>query len=239
MIYLFDLLEFQVLAASRDMEVYYGFNPGKQASPQEIYYAVYQLASSKILLQKEDGLNVQPPVSKYMDVVARSCGLLVIDRGGYAVPRQCVYRDSNQIVCLESCSTDAEKICLSGLTEEEFFAQLQDLEQLPQARLTGDEEDYDFQEYERRHLDEELLKKLDQGTGIPTEELLEYKTVHSIFTWRDKLYGKICRRMILLDLALEYVLVLEEEGQECASGFVRYTPSAAEAVLKEWWREEQ
>ncbi len=235
MIDIFDLLEFQVLAAARGMEDYYGFFADQEAAKEDIYYTIYQMARSGILKQEGEDLVIQPPVSGLMDVIAASPYVLVIDRGQYMLPRQCIYCHGGIYVCLENCNTDISKISICGLEQEEFNLQLRDLDQMPQPYLTEDMGDYDFEGYWEGHMPEELKKLLSSGLEAETEEYLEFPQVHSVFALREKEQGKLLKRMFLLDPGLEFCLVLQEGDSLTME---RYSRERAESVLEAWWRDE-
>ncbi len=46
-----------------------------------------------ILAEDRDGLKILQPFSRYMDIICASPQLVVIDRGGYGLPRQCIYHE--------------------------------------------------------------------------------------------------------------------------------------------------
>lgn len=241
MIYIFDSPEFQVLAAAKGIQQYYGFPAAGEMSREQIFFSVYQLIKAGILKQDSDGLIIQPPVSWYMDVVAAAEQVTIADSGQYRLPRQCIYGcedvsdGTRRYVCLENSQTDSGGICLSGLDEDEVFLQLQDLGQLPGEHLTEDIGTYDFDGYWDSHMPEELWEQLKRGLETETEELLETEPVHSVFTLRDKAGGQIKARMVLLDFALEYCMVLQtSEGIQLR----RYQRNDARQILETWWRNE-
>lgn len=237
MIYILDLLEFQVLAAARNMDVYYGFFR-EEAAREEIYYTVYQMVRSGVLKQEKEELLIQPPFSDFMDRIAGSPGVLVADRGQYVLPRQCIYFAEGQYVCVENCRQEKSEVSLCGMTEEDLFAQLQELNQLPSPRLTQDLGSFDYAGYWDSHISEELKEKLLSGCQEETEEYLKCEQVHSVFTMRDKKNGKIYRRMILLDLALEYCMILQDVKSGKSLSRERYTQENAWELLKSWWQED-
>lgn len=266
MIYIFDLPEFQVLAAAKGMERYYGFPAVGEMSKEQVFFSVYQLTKSGILKQEDDGLVIQPPVARYMDVVSAANLVTVADSGQYRLPRQCIYvcssmpgdelsngepsggepsdRDlsgmeisatDKRYICLENSRTDPGSICLSGLEEEELFLQLQDLGQLPPEHLTEDIGTYDFDGYWDSHMPPELWERLKEGLELETEELLETEPVHSVFTLRNKECGQMRARMVLLDFALEYCMVLQTpDGMQLC----RYNREEVRRILEIWWRNE-
>lgn len=234
MIYILDLLEFQVLAAARKMEAYYGF-AREEPARQEVYYTVYQMVRSGILKQEGEELVIQPPFSGFIVGIASSQGVLVADRGQYVLPRQCVYFADGQYVCVENCRQEESGVSLCGMGETEFFQQLEELDQLPEPRLKGEIGTYDFAGYWQGHIQEELQEKLEAGFRAETEEYLGYGQVHSVFTMRDKVSGEIFQRMLLLNLPLEYCMVLQDiQGQVSLEP---YTRKKAWEVLKSWWRD--
>lgn len=241
MIYIFDSPEFQVLAAAKGIERYYGFPAAGEMSREQIFFSVYQLTKAGILKQEKDGLIIQPPVARYMDVIAAAEQVTIADSGQYRLPRQCIYVCKDEVegdrrfVCMENSQTDPGGICLSGQDEDEVFLQLQDMGQLPGEHLTEDIGTYDFEGYWDRHMPEGLWGLLKQGLVTETEELLETEPVHSVFTLRDKAGGQIKERMALLDFALEYCMVLQSSKE---MRLHRYQREAAWQVLKTWWRNE-
>ncbi len=237
MIYILDLLEFQVLAAARNMDSYYGFASEKEPAREEVYYTVYQMARSGILKQEQKELVIQPPYSEFLDEVARASSVLVIDRGGYVLPRQCIYFGGKGYVCLENCDTDQDRVSLCRMDEEEFFVQMTELEQLPSPHLKGEIGQYDFVGYWEAHIDKELRDRLSETGKENTEEYLEYGQVHSVFTMRQKETGQVSKRMILVELPLEYCMVLQKAGQP--SSMEPYTREKAWEILKTWWRDER
>lgn len=235
MTYIFDVLEFQVLAAARGMESYYGFPPETRRGKEDIFFAVYQMTHDEILKKDEAGLVIQPPISGYMDTICQSPDVLVIDRGNYHLPRQCVYTGLSDIcVCVENSPVNMEKICLSGMTHEEFLLQLMDLGQIPEPHLKEDIGEYDFYEYWITHTPETLHQMLMRGIFVETEELLEHEMIHSVFSKRNKSSGEIQDRMILIDYPLELCMVI----QDCKGGVhaERYDRNNAMAILDTWWR---
>lgn len=262
MIYVFDLMEFQVLAAAKGIEEYYGFPAAVESDREQVFFAVYQLMKSGILKQEDGGLAIQPQVSRFMGQIAGARDVMVIDRGQYLLPRQCVYGsgpgageagsegtpedgrvpgaggfpdNGSRYVCLENSRTNVGAVCLGELTEAELFVQMQDLGQLPGPLLNGDIGAYDFDAYWDSHMPAPLWEKLAEGTGAETEALLEEELVHSVFTLRDNRGGRIKKRMVILGFPLEYCMVLEGPGGISLS---RYMQGAAERILKTWWREE-
>lgn len=232
MIDILDLLEFQVLAAARDMDSYYGFSREKAAAKEEVYYTVYKMARSGILKQEGGGLVIQPPFSGYLDEIKNSSCVLVIDRGGYVLPRQCIYFGGGQYVCLEYCFTDQERIGVCGMGEEEFFLQLEELDQLPKPRLTEETGQFDFPKYWESHLSESLKEISEEDVDM--EEYPEDDQVHSVFTLRDKGTGRILSRMILAALPLEYCMIVKKAGEPAFRE--AYTRERAWGILKTWWR---
>ena len=236
MIYILDLLEFQVLASARNMDSYYGFAREKAAAREEVYYTIYQMTRSGILKQEKGELVIQPPFSGFFDEIKKSSCVLVIDRGGYVLPRQCIYFGGGQYLCIEYCSTDQDRISMCGMEEEEFFLQLTELNQLPEPRLTQETGSYNFTEYWESHLQEELREIASQGEGQEREEYPEWSQVHSVFTLRDKETGRILARMILAELPLEYCMILKKPGEPAVRE--PYIREKAWEILKAWWRNE-
>ncbi len=236
MIYILDLLEFQVLAAARKMEAYYGF-AREEPARQEVYYTVYQMVRSGILKKEGDGLVIQQPFSGFIGRIASSPGVLVADRGQYALPRQCVYFADGQYVCVENCRQEGSGVSLCAMGEEEFLLQLQELNQLPKPRLDEKIGAYDFAGYWKGHIQEELWETLQSGVREETEEYLGYGQVHSVFTMRDKVSGAISRRMVLVGLPLEYCMALQDIQKPGEASLEPYTREKAWEVLKSWWKD--
>ncbi len=240
MIYIFDLLEFQVLAASKGIDTYYGFPAAEGEAEPLIGYAVYNLVKLGILKQEEDGLVLQPPVSAYMDEIARAGHVMVIDSGQYRLPRQCVYRGQGckglkpLYVCLENSAVDTSAVCLFSYDEAEFFRQLEDMEQLPAQRLHGEIGPYDFDCYWEEHIPEELWKLLTGDFDAGTEALLESGLVQTVFCLCDKASGRREKLLFLLDFPLEYCMVSRDRERLLLE---RYERKKAERILKEWWRD--
>ena len=241
MIYVFDLMEFQVLAAARNVDMYYGFPGESEAAQQEVSFAVYQLTRSGILKQQGEELIIQEPIAGYMGGIALAGTVMVIDRGEFALPRQCVYYEpgkdghSGRYLCLENSSTDSGRICLSVLDESVFFEQMEDLNQLPVPHLSGDMGEYDFETYWNIHMDRELREMLQAGFNVDTEQLLSQKQVNTVFSCRDKKDGRLYHRMALLDFPMEYCMVVQEYASVVK--MERYSRETAGAILKTWWRE--
>ena len=233
----FDLLEFQIMAAARQMKSYYGFPGDHEPQPEEVRYAVYQMARRGVLKQEGADMVIQEPVSGYMNDIARARKLIIADRGGYVLPRQCIYynEENDRYICLENSNTASGQVCLSGLKEEDLFAQMDDLNQLP----ANQQQESDFSEedlllYWERHIQAPFQALLNQGLYVETEELLNQELVHTVFADRDKKTGELNRRMIILDLPLECGQVIQE-----ADGSVQLQPydrEAAAGLLKDWWR---
>lgn len=240
MIRVLNILEFQVLAAAKNIQSYYGFPTEQRTSAEKIPFAVYQLARAGILKQQGEELIIQEPIAGYMELLARARGLIVLDRGQYRLPRQCIYCSWNQsgeekYLCLENSSTDADRICLSALNEQELELQMQDLEQLPQPHLIEELGEYDFENYWNRQLKEELWQLLVKGLEADTGELLGCAQVHTIFSHREKCSGKLIGRLVLLNFPLEYALVLQEGAVN--TELMVYSREKAMGYLKRWWRE--
>lgn len=248
MIQILDLLEFHILAAAKGMERYYGFPSGAGDDEESICLAVYQLAKAGVLSREGAELRICPELSALLDAINGADTVMVIDRGGHRVPRQCVYRfpgdlvedGQERYVCLESSNTDADSVCLSSLDESELFRQLQDLIQLPEELLPGDIGDYDFDGYWDSHMPSGLWEKLDRGILKETKDLLEdaegsIRAVHSVFTLRDKRDGQIRKRMVLLEFPLEFCMAVQTPD---GTKRYRYDMETAFHILKAWWRDE-
>lgn len=227
-----DLLEFQVLAAAKGLDSYYGFSQEEQNPDQDqVYYAVYQLTKSGILVQIGDRLEIQPPVSDYMNCILKSPNLLVADTGGFRLPRQCFYRHEGRITAVENSITDKGRVCMWGMDDEEFIRQLSDLNQLPAPRITEDIGFFDFGTYCREQTEPELARLLDGGLETETSLLLESGQVHTAFSLRDKGDGQLQRRLLLLDMPMEYGMAVQDgEGTR----YMQYTIKTAADTLAEW-----
>lgn len=236
MIEIFDLLEFQILAAARQMKSYYGFQAENEPRLDEVCFAVYQLTRRGILKQQGEELLIQEPIAGYMSGIAAAHSLIVIDRGQYKLPRQCVYYDErkNVYLCLENSSTDKERICLSKLTEYEMFLQLEDLEQLPACYQREDREKENIFAYWHRMMPARLKVFLENGLKTETESLLEQEYVHTIFSKRERKTGNIMSRMILLSFPVGYCQVLQNGNNSVQ--IKSYEQKNAEKLLKKWWR---
>ncbi len=226
-----DLLEFQVLAAAKGINSYYGFSQEKDWDQDQVYFAVYQLTRSGILRQMGEKLMIQPPVSEYMNCIARSACLLVADTGGFRLPRQCFYRDEGLVTAVENSTTDKGRICMWGMDEEEFIRHLSDLNQLPEARIKEDIGYFDFGSYWKAHMETELRELLETGFEADTSLLLESDQVHTVFSLRDKGDGRLLRRLLLLDMPMEYCMAVQD-GQ--GTRYLQYTFKKAAEMLAQW-----
>lgn len=237
MIHIFDMIEFQVLAAAKGMDAIYGFMTEEMPEREQAYMAVYQMTRDGILKQDREGLVIQPPISAYMDVICGSPRTVVIDRGQYQLPRQCIYQDSKEqgrYVCLENSLVDRETLCLTGMSWEELRRQMEDLNQLPAPRLEQEAGDYEFEEYWETHMPDTLRALLLEGLTAETEALLTQEPVHTVFSLREKASGTLEERMIVVEFPLEYCLVYQ--GADGASRREAYRPEAVVAIWETWWR---
>lgn len=227
-----DLLEFQVLAAAKGIDSYYGFSLEEQGWDQEqVYFAVYQLTRSGILVRSGNRLEIQPPVSDYMNCILKSPYLLVADTGGYRLPRQCFYRHEGLVTAVENSTTDKGRICMWGMDEEEFVQHLSDMNQLPAARIKEDIGYFDFGSYWKEHTEPELWELLETGLETGTSLLLESGQVHTAFSLRDKGDGQLLKRLLLLDMPMEYCMAVQD-GQ--GTRYLQYTLRKAAEMLAEW-----
>ncbi len=227
-----DLLEFQVLAAARGLESYYGFSQeGQSLDQDQVYFAVYQLTKSGILVHNGEQLEIQPPVSDYIDCILKSHSLLVADTGVFRLPRQCFYSYDGLVTALENSTTDKGRICMWGMDEEAFIQHLSDLNQLPEARIKEDIGFFDFGNYWKQHTDPELAQLLSAGLEAGSTQLMESGQVHTAFSLRDKSDGQLYRRLLLLDMPMEYCMVIQD-GQ--GSRYMQYTFKKAADTLAEW-----
>lgn len=279
MIGVLDWMEFQVLAAARGVEAVYSFSEDRgifrdglssgdshsfdgSSSPGDgrerkaaARYAVYQMVRDKILAEDGDGLKILPPFSCYMEIICASPRLVVIDRGGYELPRQCIYHvpgasvckavgpdipaceDAGQCtyVCLEESPVDEQKVCLSGMDWDRLCRQMEDLGQLPPPRLKEGIGAYDYEAYWRGHMPGLLWERLEAGCEVETDVLLEEPLVHTAFSLRDTRTGELKERMLLLDSPLEYCLLRQYPGG--AARPRSYSRETALEILKTWWRD--
>lgn len=243
MIYIFDVIEFQVLAGAKGLDEYYGFQQETEYKPEDVYYAVYQMTKDGVFKRDEEGLVIQPPVSQYIRTICESEDVTVIDRGQFELPRRCVYYRSGELpvdeepsrfVSIENSLADMAKVCLTGMNPEDFFQELSDLNFMPQQRMTQEMGDYDFDGYWQEHMPPELWELLMQGLEAETDDLLQKPLIHSVYSRRDKRSGELRERLIVIDAPLEYGLVCQQAG-----GMVqisRYEEKILKALLDDWWR---
>lgn len=236
MIEIFDLLEFQIMIAARQMKSYYGFSADHEPKPEEVYYAVYQMAHRGILKKQGQDLVIQEPVASYMNGIMNARNLLIVDRGSYVLPRQSIYYDEKEerYICIENSNTAQNQVCLSGWKEEEFFCQMKDLNQLPDEKQKEDLVEKDILLYWKNHMTEDMQNLINQNLNMQTEDLLEQKQIHTVFSDIDKKNGKLKRRMILLDLSFEYGMLIQETDKNVELNV--YSREKALAILKNWWR---
>lgn len=232
----FDLLEFQIMAAARQMKCYYGFPADHEPQPEEVRYAVYQMTRRGVFRQEGEDLVMQEPVSGYMNAIAASKSLMIIDRGGYTLPRQCIYHEEgqNRYICLENSSTAVDQIGLSALDEDELFCQMEDLNQLPDQRSADELGEQDLLLYWERHQPDFLQILLDRGLAAETEELLKQQQIHTVFSDRDKRTGALLERLVILNLPLGYGQLIQRAGGNAKLQV--YEQESTKAVLKDWWR---
>jgi hypothetical protein len=243
MIYIFDVIEFQVLAGAKGLDEYYGFQQEKEYKPEDVYYAVYQMTKDGVFKRDEEGLVIQPPVSHYIRTICESEDVTVIDRGQFKLPRRCVYyrsgelpvdEEASRFVSIENSLADMEKVCLTGMDPEDFFQELSDLNFMPQQRLTREMGDYDFDGYWQEHISPELWELLMNGLEVETDDLLKESQIHAAYSRRDKRSGELKERLILIDAPVEYGLVCQQ-----ADGAVQidqYEETRLKALLDDWWR---
>ena len=243
MIYLFDLLEFQVLAAAKGMNAYYGFPLEEDHRPEDIRYAVYQMARDGILRQDDRGMVIQQPYADLIGTIGEAETVTVMDRGQYQLPRRCVYAAGSQMTVMESSTTDPAKLCLSGMTVEALFQDLEDLCMLPEARLTAELGEYDLEHYWQAHIRPELWNRL-MREGEPESDadsgearLLDSADIYAVYSLRDKTSGQLFERLILIDTPMEYGMVRQYGGKTPATVTIEpYNRSRMEEILKNWWR---
>lgn len=237
MIEIFDLLEFQIMAAARQMKSYYGFPTDHEPKPEELRYTVYQMMRRGLLKQQGQDLVIQEPAAGYINGIVNAKNVLVVDRGGYILPRQCIYynADKDNYICMENSNTAWNQVCLSELNEQELFCQMEDLNQLPDEKQEENFEQEDLILYWNIHMPEVLLDLMKQGLNVKTEQLLNQKEVYTVFSDRNKITGVLKHRMIILDLFGEYGMVVQEAGlEECVE---IYSRKRALEFLKNWWRQ--
>ncbi|GEM_PF-4616802 len=232
MIYLFSIQEFQVLAAAKGLSSYYGFPAAAEIRQEDIYLSVYQMARAGILKPDQQHLVIQPPVSEYMDCIRSSPEVLVIDRGQYRLPSQCVYQSSSLIVSLEHSTTEPGTLCMTGMSDSEWIEQLTALNMLPEANLKEDLGNFDYMEYWQQHISPELQELLVQESRCDSSLLLACEQVYSVFSFRNKENGNMRSRFIILSLPLEYCVVRQQDGQE--NCFELYKKELIEDYLSEW-----
>lgn len=236
MMIILELLELQILAAARGREHYYGLSAGREYRQSEIYYAVHQMLQSGILKKNGDGLEIQQPLSRYLDWMEEGRRVLVIDRSGGLYPRQCLYAAKEGCLCLECSTTDEARVFLYELGNDELSGELGESGQLPRRKVTEDIGIFDFEDYQKQHTDPEIRSVLQQGCEAGTEALLEHRQVYGCFSLHDKSTGELLERLILLDLPLEYGMVLQERGGEVR--FAPYQREQALEIINSWWRAE-
>ncbi|MGL5436042.1 MAG: hypothetical protein ACRDBO_11665 [Lachnospiraceae bacterium] len=232
MIYLFDIREFQVLAAAKGVMKYYGYSSDIELKKEDIYFAVYQMAKSGLLKPRDGELVLQQPVSVYMQCICNSPGVLVIDRGRYQLPSQCIYCCNGLVVCLENSFAEPETLCLSGLKNEEWIQQLSDLNQLPEEQLQEDLGSFDYLGYWKSSIRADLWELLQQSIQTETEVLVVCEQLYSAFSTRNKDTGELYARMLIVALPLEYCIVLQKRDQE--NRYELYKKEYAIAQLKRW-----
>lgn len=236
MMMILDLLEFQILAAAKGMESYYGISEGKSYRQEEIYYAVHQMLQTGILQKEEDCLKVQPPLSRYLDWMEKGTRVLVIERRPGAYPRQCLYGTPSGFLCLECSTTDRDRVLLYEIRGEELAEELGNAGQLPEEKLKKDIGSYDFDCYWEQHMDGSVREMLQKSEETGTKSFWECPQAYSIFSLHEKTTGELQKRLILWELPLEYCMVLWEMGGELR--FQRYEREKARKIIDSWWREE-
>ena len=236
MMIILDLLEFQILAAAKGMESYYGISEGKSYRQEEIYYAAHQMLQAGILQKEEDCLKVQSPLSRYLDWMQKGKCVLVIERRPGAYPRQCLYGTSSGFLCLECSTTDKDRVFLYEIRKEELSEELGNAGQLPEEKLTKDIGSYDFDCYWEQHMDGSVREMLQKSEETGTKVFWECPQAYGIFSLHDKATGELQNRMVLWELPLEYCMVLWEMGGELR--FQRYEREMARKIIDSWWREE-
>ena len=236
-------MEYHVLAAARGAERYYGYPMDTGGQRLAARYAVYQMTRDGILVDEGDGLRIQQPFSHYMDIICTSSDLVVIDRGGDTLPRQCIYHGpaghigkdaGGTYVCLEESQVDEGKVCLSGMDQDGLCQQMEDLGQLPLPRLEEGIGTYDYETYWRGHMPGGLWELLEAGCEVETDVLLKEPLVYLIASLRDAHTGELKERILLLDSPLEYCLLHQYPGG--ALGPRPYERGAVLEILRTWWR---
>ncbi|MFR5633997.1 MAG: hypothetical protein ACLUFH_13580 [Monoglobales bacterium] len=216
MIHIFDLLEFQVLAAASGMEQYYGFScfGHSETEAEEIVYAVYRLLQDGILKQEGQDLVIQPPIRELLNTVRNSRMVVTVDPGAANAqePGQCLYWDKGKIVCAEEKYREKGKIGFSLISEDELKCQMKELGHLPEKKLTEDMGAFSMDEYWKK-IPENLSWLLSLGLSAETESLQDQERIHSLFSLREKESGTVRMRILVLDFAMEYAMVIQREGQ--------------------------
>lgn len=240
MMNILELLELQILAAARGIEAYYGIPPVQTYEKEEIYYAVHQLLKAGILEKEDDGLKIQPPISKYLDWMTAGKWVLVVDLKGMPYPRQCLYLSEAGCLCLEASTTDKSKVFLYEISPGELAEEWGNTGQLPEEKLREEIGAFDFPPYWEKHLRIETMTMLQKGCQATSEELLECPQIYSIFSLHDKTTGTLQARLVLLDLPLEYCMVIQKSEALENEPEICWVPYKKEQALKEinrWWRE--
>ena len=216
MIHIFDLLEFQVLAAASGLEQYYGFScfDHSETTAEEIIYAIYSLIQDGILKQEGQELVIQPPIRELLDTVRNSRMVVTVDPGAANAeePGQCLYWDRERIACAEEKQREQGKIGLSLISEEELKCQMREMGYLPEEKLTEDMGYFALDEYWKK-IPENLSWLLSLGLSTETEILQNQERVCSLFSLREKESGAIRLRILVLDFTMEYAMVIQREGQ--------------------------
>lgn len=236
MMMILELLEFQILAAARGMESYYGVSGDRCYRQEEICYAVHQMLRSGILQKKEDYLEVQPPLSRYLDRMEEGKRVLVIERRPGAYPRQCLYGTSSGFLCLECSTTDKDRVFLYEIRGNELAEEFASAGQLPEEKLTREIGAYDFDRYWEQHMDESVRAMLQESQETGTKGIWECQQVYAVFSLHEKTTGDLLKRLILWELPLEYCMMLWEKGGELC--LRRYEREQAMKTVNSWWREE-
>ncbi len=235
MMHILELLEFQILAAARGMEQYYGFLSEQEWQKEDVYYAVHQMVQSGILKQAESHLEVQPPLSRYLDWMETGKQVLVVDAKESPCPRQCLYETDVGCLCLERSATDQDKVFLYEIGSSQLEEEWECTGQLPREKITEDIGNFDFMAYWEQHLSGETRNAMEKGFQADAEELLGCSQVYGIFSLHDKVTGELGKRLILLDMPMEYCMVVQSWGED--SHWMRYSKAQAMEEINVWWRE--
>lgn len=236
MIYVLDILEFQVLAAACGMETYYGVPVIEEYQNQDLYMAVHQMVKDGLLKKEEDRLTVQPPIADYLKSIMRSRNMMIFTNAAGFCTRRCLYPSETGVICIENSSTDTDKLFLYHIPLGELQGELEDARLLPEKKLPEDIGDYDFKAYWDQHLQTELWELLAQGWSTASETLLESENVYEVVSVNDRVSGEPMLRLILIDLPLEYLVV--KQTAKSSLQMEQYNKEVLLDTIENWWRKD-